>query len=82
VQLTGGAGLTAVEGGARARERRWATWAVRAREERGARKREEKVGPDSAQPRGEDFPFSFLFLFHFYSFYLLFLLNKYLAIYF
>jgi hypothetical protein len=50
------------------------------REERGVWEREEEVGPNSAQPRGRRFSFSF-FYFHFYFYYLLFLLNKYLAIY-
>jgi hypothetical protein len=63
--MTGGVGLTAAEGGARARERSWAAWATRG-EERGARKREEKVGPDSAQPRGGGF-FFFFFYFYFIS---------------
>jgi hypothetical protein len=48
--------------------------------ERVTRERGKRVGPDSTQPRGGDFPFSF-FYFYFYFFYLLFLLNKYLAIY-
>jgi hypothetical protein len=55
------------------------------REEGGTRaRRREVVVPDSAQPRGRRFSF-FFFYFHFYFyfhfFYLLFLLNKYLAIY-
>jgi hypothetical protein len=47
-------------------------------EDHDARERGDKVGPDSAQPRGGSF---FFFYFYFYFFYLLFLLNKYLAIY-
>jgi hypothetical protein len=62
VRLAGGAGLTAAEGGARARERRWAVWAARGGE-RGAREREKKVGPESAQPRQGFSFFFFLFLF-------------------
>jgi hypothetical protein len=42
--------------------------------ERGVRGRGEKVGPDSAQPRG-DFPFSFYFLLSFFLFLFLFLLS-------
>jgi hypothetical protein len=52
-----------VEGGERARERRWVAWAARGGgEERDARERGEKVGPDSAQTRGI-LLFLFLFLF-------------------
>jgi hypothetical protein len=48
VRLRGGAGLTAVEGGARARERRWATG-------------ERREGWAGIRPSrgGEDFPFYF-----------------------
>jgi hypothetical protein len=53
--------------------------------ERGVRGRGEKVGPDSAQPRG-DFPFSFSFSISIsisisLFFNLLFLLNKYLSMF-
>jgi hypothetical protein len=56
----GGVGSSARgEGVAWAGARGWAAWAMR-----GARGRGEKVGPDSAQPRGgEVFLFLFLFLF-------------------
>jgi hypothetical protein len=82
----GGVGLTAAEKGARARERRWAAWAARGR---GARARgRERVGRIQPSRGGEDFPFSFsisisisISICFFYFFYLLFLLNKYLAIY-
>jgi hypothetical protein len=62
-RLTGGDGLTATEGGARARERPGAGRAASGGgEARGARERGEKVGPDSAHPTGI-FLFLFLFLF-------------------
>jgi hypothetical protein len=63
VRLTGGAGLAATEGrGVRARGR-WAAWAARGGEEARARGRERRIGPETAQPRGEFSFFFFLFLF-------------------
>jgi hypothetical protein len=58
--LAGGAGLTAAEGGARACEQRWATWAARG-EESAARGREKRRLGRIRPSRG-DFPFSFFYL--------------------
>jgi hypothetical protein len=55
--LTGGAELTAAEGGAQAREWGWASWAERGR---GARRAGERgLGQIRPSRTGEDFPFSF-----------------------
>jgi hypothetical protein len=65
VRLTGGAGLTAAEGGARARERRWVAWAAKGG--RGARRvgerREGWAGFGPAEEGISLFLFLFLFLF-------------------
>jgi hypothetical protein len=72
-------------GVARARAREVGRAGLRSGDERVGER--ERVGPDPAQPRG-DFPFSFsisisIFYFFFLFFFnLLFLLNKYLSIYF
>jgi hypothetical protein len=73
-RLMGGVGSSARGGGSGAGGREgWATWAVR-----GARGRGEKVGPDSAQPRGgEVFLFLFLFLFFFYFYFYFYFLSSF-----
>jgi hypothetical protein len=61
VRLAGGAGLTAVEGGARARERRWAAWATRGEESAASRREKRRLG--RIRPSRGVFLFLFLFLF-------------------
>jgi hypothetical protein len=69
VRLTGGAGRSAGEGGARARERargRWATWTTR---EGGARARgEERWARSGPAEEGGGFPFLYFYFYFFFSF--------------
>jgi hypothetical protein len=74
VRLTGGAGLAAGEGARRQRGRACGGNGPRGPDgERGAR---ERVGPETAQPRGEDF--SFFFFYFYFLFLFLFLLSPFL----